>query len=150
MYNVAYLFRRDGTWETQYKLHITPTEHRLWNMRGGHHLRVFNTDAGKIGILICYDCEFPELGRLLMDQGLQILFIPFWTETKNGYQRVRYCAQARAIENRITSYNVCYTKLLRRSASLRAAGSPSHSAAVGASPGARSGSPARRSLGCAG
>ncbi|WP_409422557.1 bifunctional GNAT family N-acetyltransferase/carbon-nitrogen hydrolase family protein [Pseudaeromonas sp. ZJS20] len=99
MYNVAYLFRRDGTWETQYKLHITPTEHRLWNMRGGHHLRVFNTDAGKIGILICYDCEFPELGRLLMDQGLQILFIPFWTETKNGYQRVRYCAQARAIEN---------------------------------------------------
>lgn len=99
MYNVAYLFRRDGTWDTQYKLHITPTEHRLWNMRGGSRLQVFNTDAGKIGILICYDCEFPELGRLLMDQGLQILFIPFWTETKNGYLRVRYCAQARAIEN---------------------------------------------------
>ncbi len=99
MYNVAYLFRRDGTQESQYKLHITPTEHRLWNMKGGDQLKVFNTDAGKIGILICYDCEFPELGRLLMDQGLQILFIPFWTETKNGYLRVRHCAQARAIEN---------------------------------------------------
>ena len=58
MYNVAYLFRRDGTQESQYKLHITPTEHRLWNMKGGDQLKVFNTDAGKIGILICYDCEF--------------------------------------------------------------------------------------------
>lgn len=99
MYNVAYLFRRDGSQDCQYKLHITPTERRLWNMKGGNKLRIFNTDAGKIGILICYDCEFPELGRLLMDKGLQILFIPFWTETKNGYLRVRYCAQARAIEN---------------------------------------------------
>jgi predicted amidohydrolase len=57
------------------------------------------TDFGKIGILICYDVEFPELGRLLADQEIQILFIPFWTDTKNGYLRVRICAQARAIEN---------------------------------------------------
>ena len=99
LYNVAYLCRRDGTVEAQYKIHPTPYEQRAWVMRGGDQLRVFETDAGKIGILICYDVEFPELARLLADQQMQILFVPFWTDTKNGYLRVKRCAQARAIEN---------------------------------------------------
>ena len=60
---------------------------------------MFDTDAGRVGILICYDVEFPELGRLLADQDMDILFVPFWTDTKNGYLRVRHCSQARAIEN---------------------------------------------------
>lgn len=99
LYNEAYLFRRDGTMETQRKIHITPVEKRLWALDGGAVLRHFRTDAGTVGILICYDVEFPELGRVLADRGTQILFVPSWTETKNGYQRVRRCAQARAIEN---------------------------------------------------
>jgi len=68
-------------------------------MEGGHHLNIFDTDFGRIGILICYDVEFPELSRLLAEKDMQILFVPFWTDTKNGYLRVRRCAQARAIEN---------------------------------------------------
>jgi predicted amidohydrolase len=60
---------------------------------------VFDTDCGKVGLLICYDVEFPELSRILADQGMQILFVPFMTDTQNGYIRVRTCAQARAIEN---------------------------------------------------
>jgi predicted amidohydrolase len=68
-------------------------------MEGGNRLNVFDTDFGKIGILICYDSEFPELSRLLADKDMQILLVPFWTDTKNGYLRVRRCAQARAIEN---------------------------------------------------
>ncbi|MDZ7810115.1 MAG: nitrilase-related carbon-nitrogen hydrolase [Arhodomonas sp.] len=69
-------------------------------LEGGDMLRVFDTDVGRIGILVCYDVEFPELGRtLLAEQGMQILFVPFWTDTKNAYLRVRRCAQARAIEN---------------------------------------------------
>ena len=50
-------------------------------------------------MLICYDVEFPELGRLLADRGVRILFVPFCTDTATGYNRVRYCSQARAIEN---------------------------------------------------
>ena len=68
-------------------------------MKGGNSLKTFDTDFGKIGVLICYDVEFPELARILSDQEMQILFVPFWTDTKNGYLRVRRCAQARAIEN---------------------------------------------------
>ena len=68
-------------------------------MQGGDNLTVFDTDFGKIGILICYDVEFPELARLQSEQGMQFLFVPFWTDTKNAYLRVRCCAQARAIEN---------------------------------------------------
>lgn len=97
--NVAYLCRRDGTLDSQYKLHPTPHEKRAWIMQGGNDLKIFETDFGKIGILICYDVEFPELGRLLSESGMQILFVPFWTDTKNGYLRVRSCAHARAIEN---------------------------------------------------
>ncbi len=99
LYNVAYLCRRDGTIESQYKLHPTPHEKRDWIMEGGDHLRIFDTDFGRIGVLICYDVEFPELARLLSEKEMQILFVPFWTDTKNGYLRVRRCAQARAIEN---------------------------------------------------
>jgi predicted amidohydrolase/GNAT superfamily N-acetyltransferase len=101
LYNVSYLLRRDGTWDAQYKLHITPDENAYWGLSGGQRLRVFDTDVARIGILICYDVEFPELPRILAEQGIDILFIPYWTDTKNAYQRVRLCAQARAIENEI-------------------------------------------------
>jgi predicted amidohydrolase len=99
LYNVSWLLRRDGTYEAQYKIHVTPDEVDCWGVQGGNALKVFDTDCGKIAILICYDSEFPELARLATMQGAQILFVPFWTDTKNAYQRVRYCSQARAIEN---------------------------------------------------
>lgn len=97
--NVSNLFRRDGTSDHQYKLHITPDESQCWGLQGGTDLRVFDTDVGKIGILVCYDVEFPELSRLQADLGMKILFVPYWTDTKSAYLRVRRCAQARAIEN---------------------------------------------------
>lgn len=99
LYNVGFLCRRDGTTEMFRKLHITPSEVYSWGMVGGNELRTFDTDSGKIGILICYDSEFPELSRLLADEGMQILFVPFLTDTQNGFHRVKRCAQARAIEN---------------------------------------------------
>lgn len=99
LYNVGYLCRRDGSKERYEKLHVTPDEAKVWGMEGGNKLQAFDTDCGKIGILICYDSEFPELSRLLADEGMDILFVPFLTDTQNGFSRVRHCAQARAIEN---------------------------------------------------
>ena len=99
LYNVGYLCRRDGTHEMYEKIHITPNELHYWGLVGGNKIRVFDTDAGKIGVLICYDVEFPELPRVMADLGMQILFVPFLTDTQNAYTRVRACARARAIEN---------------------------------------------------
>lgn len=99
LYNVGYLCRRDGSTERYEKLHVTPDEAKIWGMQGGSQIKAFDTDCGKIGILICYDSEFPELSRLLADEGMDILFVPFLTDTQNGYSRVRHCSQARAIEN---------------------------------------------------
>lgn len=99
LYNVGYLCKRDGTTERYEKLHVTPDEAKIWGMEGGSQLKVMDTDCGKIGVLICYDVEFPELGRLLAEEGMDILFVPFLADTQNGYSRVQHCAQARAIEN---------------------------------------------------
>ncbi|MFV0378861.1 MAG: carbon-nitrogen hydrolase family protein [Mangrovibacterium sp.] len=99
LYNVGYLCKRDGGVERFEKLHVTPDEAKVWGLQGGTELKTFDTDCGKIGILICYDVEFPELSRLLALDGMDILFVPYLTDTQNGYSRVRHCAQARAIEN---------------------------------------------------
>lgn len=97
--NVGFLCRRDGTYETYGKVHITPDEAKSWGLTGGKMVKTFDTDCAKIGVLICYDVEFPELSRLLAEEGMQILFVPFLTDTQNAYSRVKVCAQARAIEN---------------------------------------------------
>ncbi len=99
LFNVAYLCQRNGRVDRQYKLHITPDERSYWMIRGGQGLKTIETDAGRVGILICYDVEFPELARLQALAGMDILFVPIWTDTKNAFLRVQRCAQARAIEN---------------------------------------------------
>lgn len=101
VYNISYLFRRDGSVERQYKLHITPSERRWWGIQPGNKLQVFDTDRGRIAILICYDAEFPELSRLAVAKGAQIIFIPYCTDERHGFTRLRICAQARAIENQV-------------------------------------------------
>ena len=97
--NIGFLCHRNGHIDQYQKIHITPDEAKFWGIGGGKKLEVFETDAGTVGVLICYDVEFPELPRLLAQQDMQILFVPFLTDTQNAYNRVRYCAQARAIEN---------------------------------------------------
>ena len=101
LYNVSYLFRRDGSIGKQYKLHITPSERRWWGVSPGGRVEVFDTDRGRVAILICYDIEFPELARVAVAKGARIIFVPFNTNERFGYLRVRHCAQARAIENEV-------------------------------------------------
>jgi predicted amidohydrolase/ribosomal protein S18 acetylase RimI-like enzyme len=99
IHNVAYVCLRDGSIYAQEKIHPTPNEAYWWNIKGGDSIDAIPTDCGPIGVLICYDSEFPELARRLVDEGARIIFVPFCTDSRQGYLRVRYCAQARAIEN---------------------------------------------------
>ena len=96
--NTGYVFLRDGGVFAQDKLHPTPAERYWWNIKGGDRLEAITTDCGLIGIVVCYDCEFPEVARNLVDQGALILFVPFSSDERRGYLRVRYCCQARAVE----------------------------------------------------
>lgn len=99
LYNISTLYRRDGSTDRQYKLHISPAEARWWGVTAGDEVRVFDTDRGKIAILICDDVEFPETARIAAGKGANLLFVPFNTDIRSGYMRVRSCAQARCIEN---------------------------------------------------
>ena len=101
LYNVAFLFRRDGTLAKQYQLHIAPDQRRWWGLRPGSEVAVFDTDRGKIGIQIGHDIVFPELTRIMADRGAQIIFVPFSVEERYSYLRLRYCAQARCVENNV-------------------------------------------------
>lgn len=105
IHNVCYVCLRDGSVHEREKLHPTPSERNVWNVSGGDSAATIQTDCGPIGVMICYDSEFPEVARHLADQGALILFVPFCTDVREGYLRVRYCAQARAIENQ------CYVVL---------------------------------------
>lgn len=99
IHNICHVFLRDGTVHRQEKLHPTPDERSSWNIKGGDSIDVINTDCGPIGVMICYDSEFPEAARRLADQGARILFVPYNTDTRHGHLRVKYCCQARAVEN---------------------------------------------------
>jgi predicted amidohydrolase len=62
--NLCHVFLRDGAMHVRAKIHPTPSEAAAWNLRGGDAVDVIATDCGPVGVLICYDSEFPELGAL--------------------------------------------------------------------------------------
>jgi predicted amidohydrolase/GNAT superfamily N-acetyltransferase len=101
VFNAAHLFTPNGQVFRQKKIHLTPTESGPYQFNRGHDLCVYHTDFGNIAILICYDVEFPEVARVMAEAGAEILFVPSCTDGREGFCRVRYCSQARAIENQI-------------------------------------------------
>lgn len=99
LYNVAHFHTPTGSVYSQDKLHITPAEREGWQIQPGERIRVFETPLGRLAIVVCYDIEFPELTRILVEHGVDIILTPFATDERKSYLRVRYCAQARAVEN---------------------------------------------------
>ena len=96
--NAARLFAPSGTMATQDKLVMTRFEREQWGIAPGTNLRLFDTALGLIGVVICYDAEFPLIARALVEAGAQVLLVPSCTDTLQGYWRVRIGAQARALE----------------------------------------------------
>lgn len=97
--NTAHLFSPSGHYYTQEKLHVSPLERTEYGIAPGEGIKLFETSHARIAISICYDVEFPELARLQTLAGAEIVFVPFSTDERRAYQRVRYCGQARAVEN---------------------------------------------------
>jgi predicted amidohydrolase len=101
LHNTALIALADGRVLVQDKIHITPNEAEAWKVRGGCSVEAIDLGKTRIGVAICYDSEFPELVRRLVDQGIELLLVPFLTDDRAGYLRVRHCCAARAIENQI-------------------------------------------------
>lgn len=97
--NRATFYGPGGVIGHQDKQIMVPYERDPWNIVPGGPLHVFDTPLGLIGVLICYDAEFPLLARALVDAGAEILLVPSATETPAGFSRVRIGAMARALEN---------------------------------------------------
>jgi predicted amidohydrolase/GNAT superfamily N-acetyltransferase len=99
IYNVAHLFTPAGNAYTQDALHIPPIERTEFGIEPGEEIKVFDTPLARIAIQVSYDIEFPEVARLLTLSGAEVIFVPFSTDEKKAYDRIRYTAQARAVEN---------------------------------------------------
>jgi len=105
IYNTCHLFGPDGTLFEHRKTHIGAFE-REWNTFEGNVIEVLELDKAKVGIAICYEIEFPECIRMLALKGAEVIFCPsFPPATEDAFWRVRYCCQARCIENQIYVVN---------------------------------------------
>ena len=99
--NRARLITPTGQIGIQDKQIMTRFEAEDWDVVGGCPLRIFDTALGRIGVLICYDSEFPLFGRALRE--IDVLLVPSCTEALAGYSRVRIGAMARALEQQCVS-----------------------------------------------
>ncbi len=97
--NRAYLVAPDGSSVFQDKLILTPYERNQMVIGAGREIKVFDTALGRIGILICYDSEFPVQARALTEAGADMILVPSATDFPAGQTRVRQSCRARAIEN---------------------------------------------------
>jgi predicted amidohydrolase len=97
--NVSFVCWKDGTRQAQPKLVLTQFELVDWKLEPGKGIRQLKDP--RIGISICYDCEFPLGGRAMAERGVLVQCVPAFTETQHGFHRVRHSCHARAIENQI-------------------------------------------------
>jgi len=101
IHNVSYVFSPSGNYVAQQKLHMTRFEREEWDVSPGEGLSIIEAPFGRMAVAICYDVEFPEIARTAARHGVNILVVPSCTDDRQGFLRVRYCAQARAIENQM-------------------------------------------------
>lgn len=97
--NGAQWFDRQGSTAIQPKLVLTQYEAIEWQILAGQRIRPMPDP--RIGVAVCYDIEFPEIGRAIAESGCLAIAVPAFTETLHGHHRVRECCRARAIENQV-------------------------------------------------
>jgi predicted amidohydrolase len=94
IYNTAVLLDRGGRLVGKYRKTHLPREEVEAGLTPGSEYPVFDTDFGKVGLMICWDLQFPEPARALALQGAELILLPIW-----GGSDV--LARARAIENHV-------------------------------------------------
>ncbi|WCJ58480.1 carbon-nitrogen hydrolase family protein [Fontisphaera persica] len=101
VYNTAVLVNREGRLVGKYRKTHLPREEWEAGITPGNEYPVFTTDFGRVGLIICYDLQFPEPSRAMAARGAEILVLPIW-----GGSDV--LARARAIENSVYLISATY------------------------------------------
>jgi len=101
VYNTSVLIDRTGQLIGTYRKTHLPQEEVEAGIAPGDCFPVFQTDVAKVGMIICWDVQFPEPARNLARNGAEIIALPIW-----GGSDV--LARARAIENHIVLVSATY------------------------------------------
>lgn len=94
VYNTAVLMDREGRVAGKYRKVYLPREEVERGLTPGGAYPVFDTDFGRVGLMICYDVFFPDPARALAAKGADLILLPIW----GGDETL---AAARAIENKV-------------------------------------------------
>ena len=109
LYNASYLFDRNGEIMAKHrKMHlfdidvkgkITFKESDV--LTAGNDFTIANTEFGKIGIGICYDVRFPELARIMVENGALMLIYPGAFNMTTGPAHWELLFRSRALDNQV-------------------------------------------------
>ena len=109
IYNTSYVFDRNGHQIGKHrKMHLFDID-----VKGGQYFKesdtltpgdqvtVFDTEFGKMGVCICYDFRFPELARLMVDQGAEVIIVPAAFNMTTGPLHWELMFRQRAVDNQV-------------------------------------------------
>lgn len=109
VYNTSYIFDREGKQIGKHrKVHLFDID-----VKGGQTFKesdtltagdsdtVFDTEFGKIGVMLCFDIRFPELSRMMVNDGARIVFVPAAFNMTTGPAHWELSFRTRALDNQI-------------------------------------------------
>jgi len=95
-YNMAILINREGKIKGHYKKINLYGDY----VNPGKNIKVFDTDFGKVGIIICWDIRFPELFKKMKQKGAEIIFCPSkWEYDKWAHDKAHKKREVKVLES---------------------------------------------------
>jgi predicted amidohydrolase len=94
VYNTSVLIDRSGKLQGKYRKVYLPREELEAGITPGNEFPVFETDFGKVGMMICWDSQYADPARALALRGAELILMPIW----GGNETL---IRARAIENHV-------------------------------------------------
>lgn len=109
VYNTAYVFDREGQQIAKHrKVHLFDIDieggqafRESATLSAGNKATVFDTEFCKMGLCICYDIRFPELARLMADQGAKVILCPGAFNLTTGPAHWELLFRSRAVDNQV-------------------------------------------------
>ena len=107
IYNTAYVFNRNGEQIAKHrKMHLFDVDIKgglcfkeSETLTAGNDVTVFDTEFGKMGLCICFDCRFPELGSLMVQKGAKMILVPAAFNMTTGPAHWDIMFRCRALDN---------------------------------------------------